>query len=311
MSLALLNHLEKLSYFVEIAEQGAFHKASKTLRIAQPALSKSVRILEEACGTTFFVRQKTGVKLTASGQILLQTARAILQSAAAFHANLDVHSDARAVGFATHEIMGPLLFPSLAKMQHFGKKTNQISFQIQTHPSVKHLLDLVEAFKFDIAVVAATPRRPKLHYEPLFTDCFQFYANLSYCKKAGLSGKSVIQESDLTELSLIFCPQVLATNDETLGDLVRRRGLELRPQHTVGSIESAVVLTNNGFGIGLLPEKTGAKLYGKNLVKLDVKSSTFASLGKLTFSFVCRKESWKSDAMVKQAFAAMKDVSVE
>ena len=60
MNFALLNHLEKLRYFVEIAEQGAFHQASKSLRIAQPALSKSIRILEEACGTPLFIRQKIG-----------------------------------------------------------------------------------------------------------------------------------------------------------------------------------------------------------------------------------------------------------
>ena len=310
MNFALLNHLEKLRYFIEIAEQGAFHQASKSLRIAQPALSKSIRILEEACGTPLFIRQKTGVTLTASGRSLMQTAKVIMQSAAAFHADLDLHSDVRALGIATHEILGPLLFPNLAKIEISEKKTKLISFRIQTNPSVRFLLDLVEAYKFDVGIVASTTKRPKLHFEPLFTDHFQFYASSSFCKKEGLNAQSAITESDLNRLSLIFCPQILANKDETIGDFVRRQGLDLKPRHTVGSIESAVALANNGFGIGLLPAKTGARLYGQNLVLLNVKSPTFAALKKITFCFVCRKESWKNDSLIMRVFAGLNDLSV-
>jgi hypothetical protein len=86
--------------------------------------------------------------------------------------------------------------------------------------------------------------------------------------------------------------------------------LDLKPRHIVGSIESAVTLANNGFGIGLLPAKTGVRLYGQNLVLLNVNSPAFAALKKYTFSFVCRKDSWKTDSLIMRIFAGLSDLSV-
>ena len=45
--------IRRLKYFVRIAEDGSLTKAAGVLRIAQPALSRQIRLLEEELGSPF------------------------------------------------------------------------------------------------------------------------------------------------------------------------------------------------------------------------------------------------------------------
>jgi DNA-binding transcriptional LysR family regulator len=71
--------LRHLRYFVGVAEALNFTKAAQVLRVAQPALSRQVRQLEEEIGVTLLVRNRRGVKLTQAGQAFLTEARALLE----------------------------------------------------------------------------------------------------------------------------------------------------------------------------------------------------------------------------------------
>ena len=48
--------LKKLKYFAVVATEGSFHRASAKLYVAQPALSRQIRDLEEEIGVDLFVR---------------------------------------------------------------------------------------------------------------------------------------------------------------------------------------------------------------------------------------------------------------
>ncbi|MBX3490339.1 LysR family transcriptional regulator [Parvibaculum sp.] len=72
--------LKKLRYFVEIAETGSFSQAARRLSIAQPALSRHVRELEEQLGA-LFRRNGRGVELTEIGALALPRAQALLREA--------------------------------------------------------------------------------------------------------------------------------------------------------------------------------------------------------------------------------------
>jgi DNA-binding transcriptional LysR family regulator len=71
--------IRQLPYFVAVAEELNFQRASERLSIAQSALSRRIRDLEHDLGEVpLFVRLARGVKLTASGETLLEDARKIL-----------------------------------------------------------------------------------------------------------------------------------------------------------------------------------------------------------------------------------------
>ena len=62
--------IRRLSYFVRIAADGSLTKAAGVLRIAQPALSRQVRLLEEELGVSLFSRTARGMQLTEEGEYL-------------------------------------------------------------------------------------------------------------------------------------------------------------------------------------------------------------------------------------------------
>jgi DNA-binding transcriptional LysR family regulator len=67
--------LRDIEYFAVVAEHGHVGRAAEALGLGQPALSKSLRRLEQAAGARLFVRTSKGVELTPAGEALLSRVR--------------------------------------------------------------------------------------------------------------------------------------------------------------------------------------------------------------------------------------------
>lgn len=65
-----MRHSKLLYYFSEVAKAGTLSAAAKSIGITQPAVTRSLKQLEEILGVTLFDRGPTGVVLTSEGQIL-------------------------------------------------------------------------------------------------------------------------------------------------------------------------------------------------------------------------------------------------
>ncbi|WP_029106991.1 LysR family transcriptional regulator [Mycobacterium sp. URHD0025] len=72
--------MRELRYFVAVAEQLHFGRAARQLRIAQPALSKTIQRIESRLSVDLFVRTSRSVTLTAAGQALLEHGRHALNA---------------------------------------------------------------------------------------------------------------------------------------------------------------------------------------------------------------------------------------
>ena len=68
--------LDQLRHFLLIAEHGTFTAASVRAHLSQPALTASIRRLEEIYDARLFDRGRTGARLTQAGDALLPHARA-------------------------------------------------------------------------------------------------------------------------------------------------------------------------------------------------------------------------------------------
>ena len=71
--------LRHLRYLVAVAEEEHYGRASRGLRVAQPALSRQIQDLEEELGFKLLDRLPRGVKLNA-GKVFLEDARRVLQA---------------------------------------------------------------------------------------------------------------------------------------------------------------------------------------------------------------------------------------
>jgi DNA-binding transcriptional LysR family regulator len=82
--------LRKLRYFVAVAGTLHFGRAADELHIAQPVLSRQIRVLEQDLGTPLVTRDSHGVALTDAGRQLLADAGPLLASAHAVRRRVTV-----------------------------------------------------------------------------------------------------------------------------------------------------------------------------------------------------------------------------
>ncbi len=70
--------LKQIEYFVRVAEMGSFTKAAIALNVAQPALSRQIRLLEVELRQNLLRRNGRGASPTEAGLLLLEHGRGIL-----------------------------------------------------------------------------------------------------------------------------------------------------------------------------------------------------------------------------------------
>jgi LysR family nitrogen assimilation transcriptional regulator len=110
-----------LRYFVHVADARSFSKASVFLRVAQPALSRQIRKLEDEIGMPLFVRAGHHLELTEAGGLLLNRAHLLLRQVS--NTLDEVRASASNLGGtltigvspATSELVAPLLMRECAQ----------------------------------------------------------------------------------------------------------------------------------------------------------------------------------------------------
>ncbi|MEM9105490.1 MAG: LysR substrate-binding domain-containing protein [Pseudomonadota bacterium] len=71
--------LKQLKTFICVAESGSLSRASDRLRIAQPALSRQIKLLEHQVGVPLFDRHIRGMELTEAGSDLLRRVSGVVR----------------------------------------------------------------------------------------------------------------------------------------------------------------------------------------------------------------------------------------
>jgi DNA-binding transcriptional LysR family regulator len=124
--------VQALRYFVEVARRGGFTRASESLHVTQPAISKAVKALEEELGTRLLVREQRRVVLTEAGRIVLERAQGVLDAIRATEEEVAELGSLRRgrLRLGLPPIVGMAFFPPLLAEFH------------QAHPAI--LLELRE-----------------------------------------------------------------------------------------------------------------------------------------------------------------------
>ena len=290
----LVEHLEKLFYFTIVCECKSISRASEKLKIAQPALSKSMKILEQALEVTLFKRERSGVIPTNEGNLLLETAREILNATARFESHRKKSLATKSLHLVTHEVLVPLISPSLGEI---SKHRNELKLQIYTNPSVSILIQEMEDFRADVGIMARGAPRKGLHFQSLFMDKFEFFCSRGFLQRLPNKEKPITFEI-LSELPIILAPHVLAGVQETLSQHLNKKGIHLAPRHSVQSHESVAAMAANGLGVGLIPRKIAQILQPGKLISLNIPIAGIGTLGVHEFGFYCRKDAWKKDELI-------------
>ncbi|MBQ2689111.1 MAG: LysR family transcriptional regulator, partial [Solobacterium sp.] len=71
--------IETLQYYLRVIQEGTISSAARTLHIAQPALSRRMKELEEELGVQLFIRGNRKIMLSDEGVILRKRAEEIIR----------------------------------------------------------------------------------------------------------------------------------------------------------------------------------------------------------------------------------------
>ena len=161
--------LKQLEYFVRIAELGSITNAATTLSVAQPALSRQMRLLEVELRQHLFVRNGRGVVATEAGKLLLEHARGVLHQVERAREDLGrargVYTGRVALGLPP-TLSRILTVPLLRALQ---ETMPDATLSIREGMSVTMKESLL-AGRLDIALLYNTNAVPGIETEPLLEE---------------------------------------------------------------------------------------------------------------------------------------------
>lgn len=161
--------LSTLRLFLRVAQTRSFSETSRLEHVSQPALSRTIRLLEEQLGARLFDRNTRNVSLTAAGAQLQPIAeRLISEYDLAFTDLAQALSGERGrvtVG-ALPSVAAAFLPAALAR---FHGERPQVEVRVEDDLSGP-LLDALQDRRIDFAVTIAPEQTGQLDFQPLFSD---------------------------------------------------------------------------------------------------------------------------------------------
>jgi len=249
-------NFRRLEIFRTVVEKGGFTAAAASLRMAQPAVSLAVRKLESAVGARLLVRDRTGVRPTEAGQILLAHAQAI-----ATHAR-DAQLQIRAVNTLQtgHVTLGapPMVAASLlpGPLARFKKRHPGIGLTVR-QDGAKTIEEAVHAGELDMGIVSDWHTATGLHIERLasrrMVACIQ--------KRSAGRTRTLSWEQFLRRPLILFPPQYYQR--QIIDHMCRVRGVRPDIKVETDAVPLMIELVSAGVGAATLLDAAAASYAGR------------------------------------------------
>jgi LysR family transcriptional regulator, nitrogen assimilation regulatory protein len=231
--------LSQLRTLIHVAELGSLSKAADRMRIAQPALSRQMRLLEEELGVRLFVRHGRGMVITEQGRDVLTHAMRVMTELDEIRART---SDANApltgqIAIGMPPTVADIL--SVPLVTAFGKSHPKVMLRLVS-AYTGYLLDWLHRGEIDVAILYDPHAARSVRSRPLLLENLFLIGP----RKAGFStaraipfkqldgkrlllpsirhGLRTIVERCATEAGILLDVAIEADSYATLKDLVRR-----------------------------------------------------------------------------------------
>lgn len=259
-------NLELYKVFYYVAKNESITRAANELSISQPAISKSIKTLEEQINTQLFIRKRDGVSLTETGNIIykkIKEAMELIDSAENDLKSLtNLEYGTINIG-ASKTIIHEFLMPYI---KSFHKDYPNINIRIFTDKTS----DLIKKSKMGLIDVIFTniPFNLPNEFESInvmnLHDCFVANQNFNYLKN------KVIDKDSFQKLPLLILTKG-ATNRIRLDDYCAINNMIIKPEMEFGSNTLIKEFTIAGFGIGMLTEEhVKEEINNGDLFKLNI-----------------------------------------
>jgi LysR family transcriptional regulator, nitrogen assimilation regulatory protein len=246
--------LKQLEYFVGVAESGSFTRAAMALDIAQPALSRQVRLLEVELRQNLLIRNGRGAVLTEAGKLLLEHGRGILHQVALAREELSAARGALAgrVSIGLPPSLSRLITVPLTHAFREALPHAQLSL---TEGFSVLMYEGLRVGSLDMAVLYNPESSPGLEMTRLHEEELVLISPRSGLKPASRKEKASIGLGDVADL-----PLILPSRRNAFRILIENEmmGIGRKPQISleVDGLNAILNLVEEGLGHGVLPAYT-------------------------------------------------------
>lgn len=242
----MLTKLENYRVFCKVAQHKSFSGAAQELFLSQPAVSQSVRQLEEQLGMQLFVRSSKKVELTPQGSILYEyasSALGLLESAEQQLSGLQTLGAGQLRLGAGDITARHLLLPALERFHQLYPKVHLSIFNRTSASS----LELLHAGRIDAAFVnlPIEDDRITVHWESPVQDIFVAGQKFAELKDKPLTARQ------LARLPLIMLEHK-ANSRVYVQRFFLRQGVELQPEIELASYELMGELARINLGVSCM-----------------------------------------------------------
>lgn len=256
--------VKTVSAFVQLAESKTFAEAADKLHITQPALSTSIKKLEEQLGGLLFSRNTRNVSLTQEGRIFLPQAKRLLLDWT------DSLADMRSLFAIQQGSMTIAAMPSFAE----GRLPALLASFHHLFPKIKiRVLDVVmeeviESVKSGRAEIGFTFRPERLeglYFERLFDDAFIAVVS---------DGHPLLQCDSVSWAQAFEYPFVAMNRNSSVRNWIEAIATEMQqPINLVAEanqLGTVGQLVGQGMGVSIVPQLCEQQMQAKGLVCLPM-----------------------------------------
>lgn len=240
--------LQQLRYLIQVAESGSFTRAATKLNLAQPALSRQIRLLEDDLGVALFLRDGRGVEPTAAGRELVKRATALFEDLYAMRQAVTSYRDTYEgeITIGMMPLLGAHVVPGLLLKARELHPNVKISFMVGMSTAIQ---EWTISGRVDFGVIStAVETSTYLVSREIAQDRLHLVEAAS-----GASGT----EGPVTLAGALSHPLVIPTQANGIRAVIDRYAAEanltIDPVLEVDSIEIIKRLVPTGIGATILP----------------------------------------------------------
>ncbi len=264
--------LRHLRYFVAVAEELNFRKASERLRVAQPALSRQIQDLEADVGAKLLTRNTSRVRLTDAGAAFLVECRLTLSQSQ--HAITVARAAAMGLrGRIKVGYLAPLLTGFIPPtLSAFGSEYPNVDISMVELSNPEQLVALEsDAIQVGFGVKESAAPLPKA-FDSRVVGRTPFRAVVGKRHRLAKLPRVPLAELAREPLLALALTQGAAPHFEAMRRLLTQRGIKSPQIRAIEGAETFLATLEGGRGVSLMGA-TGSLSRGKGLVFKPLKET--------------------------------------
>jgi DNA-binding transcriptional LysR family regulator len=250
-------NLDRLRVFLQIVDSGSMSAAARAVHLTQPALSRTLRLLEQEVGVPLFERRGRALVLTAGGRALVPRGRGLLADSErlALETRRSAERSYFDVRLGTVDSVATYLFPRT--LPELRRTFPGLAVKLST-ARTSVLLGRVRAGAIDLAIVAHSGPPPGQGVRRLGRYALQFYGRRDLFPRL----RAAKNETDIQAFPVV---EIDPGHGEP--SLVPADAFSYAVASNVATVKSLVLA---GFGVGDLPDFMLTREEGRALVSAQV-----------------------------------------